>query len=688
LKGNDMPRVAFSFLLLSIASCTPISNEPDAARLDGALLSCATDADCVDASDCTVDSCEVASGVCRHAVTPALCPPGESCDPIDGCTPGRPCGTDADCMDGDPCTTSESCDPATRVCVHRVLDGDGDGDPPRSCAGNDCDDSRPSVYGGAAEACNNLDDDCDAMIDEAPATATTCGAGSFTCREGACVCTAATLSDPMNCGSCGNVCGAGSACVGGACSCPTGAIHCPGIGCTMLGSDPMNCGRCGSACASGAVCAAGSCCTVSGPEVCNGGDDDCDGATDEDFFCARFSLVSCAVNCGGLPETGTATTSCPDDCSEPTSCPGSWDGFTGEIYGGSICGGTCCSDGCPHCHDGWDGDCDGLVDCADTDCRGELVADPACCGTPGLPCCTNMGFEYCTSGDCSGGTCACPSGLTPCAGTCVDTATDTANCGSCGASCATGGVCASGSCACPGADGRVCGGICTDVAIDEANCGACGATCPATQACVGSSCRDILELVVPADVIREIRRDDDLWSDARNWTTGTVSPSTTTGTVGSWYSGYWDLYRIRRLTARFPRPTLPAGAVVVGGAHIVRPSAVVDPAGLFGLRVSSFRPVSPPGIIASDYGISRWGTDTTFVSGFDLAVGADTRADLPVDAVATFSSASTHWFLGMRSGPDVTGSSPPSGESTLGGTHPEVRFAAPADVRLVVRYVP
>ena len=41
-------------------------------------------------------------------------------------------------------------------------DNDGDG----SCQGDDCDDSNGSVYPGAVEQCNGVDDDCDWLVDE------------------------------------------------------------------------------------------------------------------------------------------------------------------------------------------------------------------------------------------------------------------------------------------------------------------------------------------------------------------------------------------------------------------------------------------------------------------------------------------------------------------------------------------
>lgn len=43
---------------------------------------CTSTAACADAIDCTTDSCDTATGACRHVLTPALCAYGESCNLI------------------------------------------------------------------------------------------------------------------------------------------------------------------------------------------------------------------------------------------------------------------------------------------------------------------------------------------------------------------------------------------------------------------------------------------------------------------------------------------------------------------------------------------------------------------------------------------------------------------------------
>ncbi len=131
---------------------------------------------------------------------------------------------------------------------------------------------------------------------------------------------------------------------------------------------------------------------------------------------------------------------------------------------------------------------DGQTDCGGGNCV-DTTSDSGNCGGCGIAC--GIG-EECTAGVCGppGG---CPNGETACNGACTDTTTDVGNCGACGNSCVQAQVCTNGMCvdappmACP--NGQVmCGNACTDVTTDPTNCGACGAACAMGQTCSGGKC--------------------------------------------------------------------------------------------------------------------------------------------------------------------------------------------------------
>jgi hypothetical protein len=130
---------------------------------------CVDDAQCDDGIDCTLGVCDPELGLCRFSGDDSRCDDGvfcngsERCDVRLGCRPG-PAMT---CSDSTPCTI-DICDEATRSCLRRDRDVDGDGDVDANCqAGHDCNDLDPTVSSQAPEICNNLiDDDCDGEVDE------------------------------------------------------------------------------------------------------------------------------------------------------------------------------------------------------------------------------------------------------------------------------------------------------------------------------------------------------------------------------------------------------------------------------------------------------------------------------------------------------------------------------------------
>src|SRR5690606_23828642 len=135
-------------------------------------------------------------------------------------------------------------------------------------------------------------------------------------------------------------------------------------------------------------------------ETCNGADDDCDGEVDEDY-----DLTSSMGNCGAC---GNACPEAPDNAA-------------------SACEASACI---LRCDDGYD-DCDGDVA---TGCETSLSL-ASTCGSCDLACsgATLLCEESDAGFGCVG---SCAEGTTNCGGSCVGTASNPLNCGTCGNRCA------------------------------------------------------------------------------------------------------------------------------------------------------------------------------------------------------------------------------------------------------------
>ena len=122
-----------------------------------------------------------------------------------------------------------------------------------------------------------------------------------------------------------------------------------------------------------------------------------------------------------------------------------------------------------------------------TDCT-PMAATPTCVNTQTDSMnCGACGTACAAGSTCQTGACRCPTGQSLCGRTCVNLQTSATNCGRCGNACATGRVCNAGTCGC--ATGTtLCGGNCVNTQTDNANCGACGTTCAGGQTCTAGRC--------------------------------------------------------------------------------------------------------------------------------------------------------------------------------------------------------
>lgn len=342
-------------------------------------------------------------------------------------------------------------------------DSDSDGYTASSCGGNDCNDGNPQIHPGAAETCNNVDDNCNSQIDESLTQQQSCGAGAClrtitqTCSAGqflpAC---APGLPGTETCNNIDDNCNVQTdEGITSQQTCGVGA-------CQVTITQSCNAGAFTPACTPG---------TPAPAEICsNSIDDNCNGQLNEGCSCTDGQTQACGSTIGAC-EAGTQT------CASGAwgSCIGAITAVT-EVCGNSI-----------------DDNCNSQID------EGCLTGTPTVPGgqtpTPitGASVTPNLSNGPTPTQDGNN-----PIPSIPAPSTCAPSCETL--CGQdngCGGTCPNSDINALGKCGnsacvpkCQGAEcGQLdgCGGICPD--FDSKTCGVCGNA----QCCVPEICSDNLD---------------------------------------------------------------------------------------------------------------------------------------------------------------------------------------------------
>ncbi len=504
---------------------------------------------CGDGLDNNCDGNADEGCVCAPAATAACwtgnttaCPASQAC--VGACRRGQQtCVTLSDGGVGWSACASQVL-PAAEASTAACTDGqDNDCDGLTDCADSDC---LGQTCGAHGLRCNASACACSGNGGVAQATETTCTDGVDNDCDGLVDCADPNCAAGMACGANGLACNASSVC---ACSGNGGTAQATESLCSdardndcdgLVDCADSNCAT-GAACGpNGLQCSASTCkCSGNGGTVqttessCSDGhDNDCDGNTDcADSNCSGRTCASNGMQCSNLAckcsgNGGTAQTpetSCADgadnDCDGLTDCADTANCATGATCGanGLKCAASACA--CSgnggtaqatetSCTDGKDNDCDGLIDCADLNCKGTASCPYESSCSDGVDN-DGDGLVDCLDPDCQHRDCSATLGAAVCCGTgtnatvCKNLAADPANCGGCGITCptASGVTCTavgtapnlSGQCTCPGnldsqcptpsgASRQACSG-----SKLTCNCEGTGAECASGQSCVGGS---------------------------------------------------------------------------------------------------------------------------------------------------------------------------------------------------------
>ncbi|MDB4932517.1 MAG: uncharacterized protein JWM10_5001, partial [Myxococcaceae bacterium] len=453
---------------------------------DAGFADCDGDA----ANGCEVDTtsdgghCGACATVCRNATTcqsgacsTAVCVSGNAdCNglPADGCetAPATDTGNCGAC--GRACAFANAAPQCIGgACGFAVCDegfADCDGQQANGCEvalGTDA-----THCGGCAVVCTYAH--ATGVCGNSACALGTCDAGWADCNGNpADGCEVSLTSDLAHCGTCATACAGApnaAATCGGSCGFACDATHADcdgdaGNGCEVdTRSSLDHCGACGNACTQGRTCVAGA--------------------------CSATACTAPLANCDGVEGNGCEVTTSTDTA----HCGACQHACSFEHAAASCAAGACAMGTCAA---GW-ANCDG--DPANG-CEVDLTSDAAHCGACATACATANGTAACVSGACAVG--SCDADFRDCDhlagnGCEVSSATDTTNCGGCGAVCparpsavatclasACGYACAPGQRDC---DHDATNGCEVDANADRTNCGGCGVVCTLGRTCVSGAC--------------------------------------------------------------------------------------------------------------------------------------------------------------------------------------------------------
>jgi hypothetical protein len=429
-----------------------------------------------------------------------------------GC--GQTCGAPSTCESGECCAAGFDNCGGTPACVNKQDDPQHCGACNKACAADEtcqtgvcCDaDSEYNAGGICCGAVNGVPTEvnCGGVcknLNSVTSCGTTCGNAApcepgevcnagvceVNCPQGqtACFGTCVDLNTNANhCGACGDPCAAGQTCGGGQCSaCPASEpseCEAPINACVDPRDDNTNCGECGTFCVGGQHC---STTTVTIASATQSGFTATFVTTAPHFLVMGSEIVVSGMSVGGYNgawEVASIVSTTSFTATLNVSGLGTATGGTTSL----VESGMCCGAGLEACG----GQCK------------DFLSDSANCGSCGNACAADS--------VCVNGACKCGFGQIECNGKCITPSVDPLNCGGCpgdgGVICGpTAPYCVSGGCvaACPAPltgcpIGNSSNLECVNTDSDSDNCGMCGKKCDASQGlgCSAGQCVPTVDL--------------------------------------------------------------------------------------------------------------------------------------------------------------------------------------------------